>query len=67
MSDGEREELLAKTEEAAAKGDYELFKTRSVFDSTAKNPEWLGEEPDRIAHLMPDVRRGAGRGMEIAA
>ncbi len=53
MSDGEREELLSKTKEAAAKGDYELFKTRSIFDSTAKNPKWLGEEPDRIAELMP--------------
>lgn len=48
-----RERLLAKTKKAAAKGEYELFKTRSIFDSTAKNPQWLGEEPDRIADLMP--------------
>ena len=44
---------LAKTKEAAAQGEYELFKTRTIFDSTAKNPKWLGEEPDRIANLMP--------------
>ena len=53
MSESERSALLAKTKEAAAKGEFELFKTRTIFDSTAKNPEWLGEEPDRIADLMP--------------
>ncbi|MGH8163130.1 MAG: aldo/keto reductase [Rhodanobacteraceae bacterium] len=53
LSDDEREKLLAKTKEAAAGGQYELFKTRSIFDSTAKNPQWLGEEPERIAELMP--------------
>jgi predicted aldo/keto reductase-like oxidoreductase len=53
MSRKTRETLLAKTKKAAAKGEYELFKTRSIFDSTAKNPKWLGEEPDRIADLMP--------------
>lgn len=49
MSDGEREELPGKTKE----GDDELFKTRSICYSTAKNPKWLDEEPDRIADLMP--------------
>lgn len=53
MNDDEREELLSKSKEAAANGEYELFKTRSIFDSMAKNPKWLGEEPDRIADLMP--------------
>ncbi len=53
LSEAERDALLAKTKEAAAGGDYELFKTRSIFDSTAKNPKFLGEEPDRIADLMP--------------
>ncbi|MGI8956197.1 MAG: hypothetical protein ACR2II_04695 [Chthoniobacterales bacterium] len=52
MSDGEREGLPGKTKEAAAKGDDELFKTRSIFYSKAKNPKWLDEEPDRIADLM---------------
>ncbi|MCC5637478.1 aldo/keto reductase [Nostoc sp. CHAB 5844] len=36
------QELLNRTRQAAAKGQYELFKTTSQFDSTAKNPEWLG-------------------------
>lgn len=53
LSKQARTKLLAKTKEAAANGDYELFKTRSIFDSTAQHTEWLGEEPKRIAELMP--------------
>jgi len=34
--------LLAKTATAAASGNYELFKTSNRFDSTARNPQWLG-------------------------
>jgi predicted aldo/keto reductase-like oxidoreductase len=34
--------LLARTRDAAAKGQYELYKTTSQFDSTAHNPAWLG-------------------------
>jgi len=34
--------ILAKTAKAAAKGDYERFKTGVQFDGTAKHPEWLG-------------------------
>lgn len=34
--------VLAKTKEAAARGEYERFKTSVRFDSTAKHPEWLG-------------------------
>lgn len=37
-------QLLARTAQAAAHGQYELFKTTNVFDSTAQHPEWLGEE-----------------------
>jgi aryl-alcohol dehydrogenase-like predicted oxidoreductase len=36
--------LLSKTEQAAAHGQFELFKTSNKFDSTAQHPEWLGEE-----------------------
>ena len=42
MSQEQVQALLNKTRTAAAKGKYELFKTTSQFDSTAKNPEWLG-------------------------
>jgi len=34
--------LLARTREAAMKGRYELYKTTSQFDGTARNPAWLG-------------------------
>ena len=45
--------LLAKTKTAAADGEFELFKTSSIFDSTATNPAWLGEEPPRVREMMP--------------
>ena len=34
--------ILAKTEAAAANGEYERYKVSDHFDSTAKNPEFLG-------------------------
>ncbi len=43
--------LRAKTAGAAADGEFELFKTTSLFDSTAKHPEWLGEEPAKLQRL----------------
>jgi hypothetical protein len=43
--------LRAKTAKLAMDGAYELFKTTSVFDSTAAHPEWLGEEPARTQRL----------------
>jgi hypothetical protein len=44
--------LLAKTAKAALTGRYEPFKTTSLFDSTAQNPQWLGEEPKEVQQLM---------------
>lgn len=41
MSQEQVQALLNKTRTAAAKGQYELFKTTSQFDSTAKNLQWL--------------------------
>lgn len=35
-------QLLGKTAQAAARGQFELFKTDTRFDGTAKHPEWLG-------------------------
>jgi len=49
----ELEVLRAKTVKAAATGRYEPFKTTSIFDGTAENPEWLGEEPPEVQELMP--------------
>ncbi len=53
LSNDEREALLAKTREAAANGRFEPFKTSSIFDGTAENPQWLGEELPEIRELMP--------------
>ena len=53
MSAAQVKAILAKTKSAAAHGEFELFKTSSIFDSTATNPEWLGEEPQRVRKLMP--------------
>jgi aryl-alcohol dehydrogenase-like predicted oxidoreductase len=47
--------LLARTAAAAARGESEPFKTSSIFDATATNPEWLGEEPERVRRLIPQV------------
>jgi len=55
LTRNETQALLAKTANAAANGDYELFKTTSHFDSTAKNPKWLGEDPDRVKALTAGV------------
>ncbi len=45
--------ILAKTKEAAKRGEWEPFKTSSIFDGTASNPDWIGEEPKRLQNLMP--------------
>ncbi len=42
MSQAQVSALLDRTAKAAANGQYELFKTSNHFDSTAKNPQWLG-------------------------
>jgi aryl-alcohol dehydrogenase-like predicted oxidoreductase len=52
LTEAELAKLLAKTEKAAARGEFEPFKISSIFDSTAENPKWLGEEPKRLTNLM---------------
>jgi len=47
-------QMRASSAEAAAKGEFELFKTTSIYDSTARNPEWLGEESSRTQKLAGD-------------
>jgi aryl-alcohol dehydrogenase-like predicted oxidoreductase len=53
FTDDKRTALLKKTAKAAATGKWELFKTSSIFDGTAKDVKWLGEEPERLQALMP--------------
>jgi hypothetical protein len=54
LTGAQRSALLRKTAQAAARGEFEPFKTSSIFDSTATHPEWLGEEPERKQALMSD-------------
>ena len=52
MTDGQVQTLLAKTADAGSRGEFEPFKTSSIFDGTAQHPQWLGDEPQRIQQLM---------------
>jgi len=53
MNEAQVKGLLAKTAQAASQGEFELFKTTSIFDSTAMHPEWLGEEPQHVQEMVP--------------
>lgn len=44
--------LLQRTARQASRGELEPFKTTSIFDATALNPAWLGEEPERVQRLV---------------
>jgi hypothetical protein len=55
MGNAEFTQLVAKTEQVAMDGKYELFKTATIFDGTAQHPEWMGPESDA-------VKKMAGRG-----
>jgi aryl-alcohol dehydrogenase-like predicted oxidoreductase len=54
MSQAEIRPLLARTAKAASTGEFELFKTTSIFDSTTYHPDWLGEEPERVKRMVPE-------------
>ncbi len=53
MTQEQMAQLLAKTKQVAMAGKYELFKTSSHFDSTAKHPDWLGGESPTVQQLAP--------------
>lgn len=52
LGDAEVSALLGRTAQAASRGEYELFKTSSIYDGTAAHPEWLGEEPPDVKSVM---------------
>jgi aryl-alcohol dehydrogenase-like predicted oxidoreductase len=54
MTKAHVDSILVKTKAAASNGEFELFKTTSIFDSTATHPDWLGEEPDRLQQMVPE-------------
>jgi hypothetical protein len=51
LSQQEVAALLARSKEAAADGEYELFKTSAHFDSTAHHPAWLGGQSSTVDKL----------------
>ena len=53
MNEQQVQEFFAKTAQSASRGEEEPFKTSSIYDGTAENPAWLGEEPQRIQQLKP--------------
>jgi aryl-alcohol dehydrogenase-like predicted oxidoreductase len=53
LSDEQVKALLARTADAASRGEFELFKTSSIYDATASHPSWLGEEPQRWQATLP--------------
>jgi aryl-alcohol dehydrogenase-like predicted oxidoreductase len=66
MSQDQINALLARTERAAARGEFEPFKTSSLFDSTAQNPAWLGDEPQRIQNLLKETTPRSEAEMQAA-
>lgn len=52
MSEDEVIKLLSRTAKSASRGEYELFKTTSIYDGTAVHPEWLGEEPPEVKRVI---------------
>ena len=49
LAEADTKRILDRTREAALEGKYELFKTSTYFDGTARNLEWLGEELKGVA------------------
>ena len=52
LSADEVSNLLSRTAQPASRGEYELFKTTSIYDGTAVHPEWLGEEPPKVKRVI---------------
>jgi hypothetical protein len=53
MDDDDVSAIIGKTAIVGAAGTYELFKTSSHFDTTAKHPDWLVADPPAVQKLAP--------------
>lgn len=51
MTDDELEVLRQHARKQAEDGRFELFKTSAYYDSTAKHPEYLGEDTRQVVEL----------------
>ena len=47
--------LISKSRDAAMGGKYELFKTTSHFDTTARHPDWMGSDSPAVQKLAPQL------------
>jgi uncharacterized protein len=47
--------ILDRTKPKALEGRWELFKTSSIFDSTAQHPEWLGSSSPHVKAVQPTM------------
>ena len=47
--------VLSKTQQVATTGKFELFKTTSHFDTTARHPDWLGSDTPEVQELAPQL------------
>jgi len=45
--------MIAKAQQVAITGQYELFKVSAHFDSTARHPDWLGGDDPAVQKLAP--------------
>ncbi len=55
VSEQQMAAILERTKPQAMDGRWELFKTSTVFDSTAKNPEWLGGPSPHVKSVEPTM------------
>jgi predicted aldo/keto reductase-like oxidoreductase len=55
MNEMQVAQLIGKTREVAMAGKYELFKTTSHFDTTARHPDWLGTDSEAVQKLAPQL------------
>jgi predicted aldo/keto reductase-like oxidoreductase len=47
--------LIAKSEQVAMNGKFELFKTTAHFDTTARHADWLGSDSTAVQQLAPQL------------
>jgi aryl-alcohol dehydrogenase-like predicted oxidoreductase len=55
VSQQEMTAILNRVKPFAMKGDWELFKTSALFDSTAQNLEWLGKPSPHVKAVQPSM------------
>ena len=55
LSEEQLTAVLARTEQVALSGKFELFKTTAHFDTTAKHPDWLGGDTPAVQTLAPQT------------